>query len=150
MHRRYFAVTAVVIGLGVLSLGATTASAQEEMIGFWEWDYTYGGYAGQTTDPTSVGHTRQIEFQADWTVQSFRDEVPYEAGTWTYDGGVTITGLSDFPVQDGAPDIVLVDLVRNLSLVEPCCDSYEFHFHDRAEIVETVGAAFGAVKALYR
>ena len=150
MTRRFRIRAAVVIGLGVLLLGGAVATAQDELIGFWEWDYTYGGFAGERFDPESVGHTRQLEFRADGTALSYRDEILHETGSWTGTLQFTVTGLEDFRIDDAWPDLHHVDTVRYLDLVEPCCDRYEFHFHERGIIVGRVDATFGSVKALYR
>ena len=140
----------LLVTVALCAVLAVPALASEELIGFWEWTRTVGGFSGVDWTPASEGLTKQLELRVDGTAHLYYDEDWQDSGTFDLSGPVQIE-LEDFWLLGGTWQIAEVEGVRHLTLLSPCCDMFDHWFVERAPVpVGNRTTTFGAVKRLFR
>lgn len=128
------------VALAALLFTAACAASQltgpsEDLPGSWEWVRSEGGIAGGTRTPASEGFTMRLEFDADGTVELFRDGQRVGATTWSVAIGDESSSHGAVPVVRyadallGFPEQAVRFTTRDtLVLVDACCDGFAYTF----------------------
>jgi hypothetical protein len=75
----------------------TIDADQEQIIGQWEWDYSFGGIAGMQIDPESTGQTRKLIFDGQ-QLQQFVNDSLRQSNSYDLAMDQTIFDLDSVPV----------------------------------------------------
>ncbi len=137
---RSVALAALLAVVQACSSGPLEADLQlEDIVGFWSWSRSDGGFAGQVITPESTGHTRALHFRAEGIVEFLSDgeiefSTTYSVGLGREDG--QFSGRSVVRYAGPSPSVAEqeITLVSEDMLVlwDGCCDLYA-HYYDRVQ-----------------
>jgi hypothetical protein len=130
-------IAAAVFGAAVLALYALTGCAgarsltaeHRDLVGYWDWVESCGGFAGQCRTPESEGYIKTLMFESNRTYILYIDKVPVELGTYymtRQEGSIIGPETVDVIVlSEGDKRLIISALTPDaLELVEDCYDCF--------------------------
>jgi hypothetical protein len=94
----------------------------EELLGSWEWLFTYMGWAPGPMNPLTpqnTGNTERIEFKNDFSWKSYINDIPVDSGTFRTGHGIYSPSEITTYVYDS------IQYFRNGKMVKGMVDYYE-------------------------
>jgi hypothetical protein len=118
----------ILLGCSSTLVGNSDRTAAN-LVGYWDWEESCGGFAGQCRTPESEGYNRTLSFQSSSGYVVYENKVPTESGKYRITqqegsifGSETVTMVE---LSESDQSFIIWNLTADtLELVENCHDCF--------------------------